>query len=203
MLAVGLVLTGLTTGCGSQGARNTIKLGGNLEMTGGSASYGISSRNGTELALKEQNEKGGVLDKKVELVVADNKSEATEATNAMQKLIPQDRVIGVIGPNLSSAVIASTAVSGAAKTADISPMGTNPQVTVDGLGKVKPYNFRACFINPFQGTVMAYFALNTPKVKRAAIMIDNSSDYSKGLAQFFKKQFEKGGGEVVAEEVYL
>lgn len=94
MLAVGLVLTGLTTGCGSQGARNTIKLGGNLEMTGESASYGISSRNGIELALKEQNEKGGVLDKKVELVVADNKSEATEATNAMQKLIPQDRVIG-------------------------------------------------------------------------------------------------------------
>ena len=77
MLAVGLVLTGLTTGCGSQGARNTIKLGGNLEMTGESASYGISSRNGIELALKEQNEKGGVLDKKVELVVADNKSEAT------------------------------------------------------------------------------------------------------------------------------
>ncbi len=185
MLAVGLVLTGLTTGCGSQGARNTIKLGGNLEMTGESASYGISSRNGIELALKEQNEKGGVLDKKVELVVADNKSEATEATNAMQKLIPQDRVIGVIGPNLSSVVIASTAVSGAAKTAD------------------KPYNFRACFIDPFQGTVMAHFALNTPKVKRAAIMIDNSSDYSKGLAQFFKKQFEKGGGEVVAEEVYL
>ena len=86
----------------------------------------------------------------------------------MQKLIPQDRVIGVIGPNLSSVVIASTAVSGAAKTADISPMGTNPQVTVDGLGKVKPYNFRACFIDPFQGTVMAHFALNTPKVKRAA-----------------------------------
>ncbi|MCH3949898.1 MAG: ABC transporter substrate-binding protein [Acidaminococcus sp.] len=192
------------SGCGGKsGSSDTIKLGGNLEMTGGSASYGISSKNAIELAMKQINDKGGVNGKKLSLVVADNKSEATEATNAMQKLISQDRVVGVIGPNLSSAVIASTAVSGAAKTADITPMGTNPKVTVDDQGKVKPYNFRACFIDPFQGTVMARFAFDTLKVRKAAIMIDNSSDYAKGLAQFFKQEFEKAGGQVVGEEMYL
>ena len=204
VLTAGLILTAAISGCGgSKGSSDTIKLGGNLEMTGGSASYGISSRNGIELALREVNAKGGVNGKKVTLVVADNKSEATEATNAMQKLISQDKVVGVIGPNLSSAVIASTAVSSAARTADISPMGTNPKVTLDDHGKVKPYNFRACFIDPFQGTVMADFALNTLKVRRAAIMIDNSSDYAKGLAQFFREKFEAGGGTIVGEEMYL
>ena len=201
-----LALMAAVSGCGgksSSGGGDTIKLGGNLEMTGGSASYGISSKNAIELALKQINAKGGVNGKKLSLVVADNKSEATEATNAMQKLISQDRVVGVIGPNLSSAVIASTAVSGSAKTADITPMGTNPKVTVDDAGKVKPYNFRACFIDPFQGTVMARFAFDTLKVRKAAIMIDNSSDYSKGLAQFFKEEFVKAGGQVVGEEMYL
>jgi branched-chain amino acid transport system substrate-binding protein len=192
------------SGCGGKsGSSDTIKLGGNLEMTGGSASYGISSKNGIELAMKQINAKGGVNGKKLSLIVADNKSEATESTNAMQKLISQDKVVGVIGPNLSSAVIASTSISGAAKTADITPMGTNPKVTVDDQGKVKPYNFRACFIDPFQGTVMARFAFDTLKVRKAAIMIDNSSDYAKGLAQFFKQEFEKAGGKVVGEEMYL
>ena len=206
VLAAGLTLALALGGCGGgskSGGGDTVKLGGNLEMTGGSASYGISSKNAIELAIKQLNEKGGVNGKKLSLVVADNKSEATEATNAMQKLITQDKVAGVIGPNLSSAVIASTVVSGGAKTADIAPMATNPKVTVDDAGKVKPYNFRACFIDPFQGTVMARFALDTLHVKKAAIMIDNSSDYSKGLAQFFKEQFTKGGGTVVGEEVYL
>ena len=205
VLAAGLSLALALGGCGGSksGGGDTVKLGGNLEMTGGSASYGISSKNAIELAIKQINAKGGVNGKKLSLVVADNKSEATEATNAMQKLITQDKVAGVIGPNLSSAVIASTVVSGGAKTADIAPMATNPKVTVDDAGKVKPYNFRACFIDPFQGTVMARFALDTLHVKKAAIMIDNSSDYSKGLAQFFKEQFTKGGGTVVGEEVYL
>ena len=145
-----LALMAAVSGCGgksSSGGGDTIKLGGNLEMTGGSASYGISSKNAIELALKQINAKGGVNGKKLSLVVADNKSEATEATNAMQKLISQDRVVGVIGPNLSSAVIASTAVSGSAKTADITPMGTNPKVTVDDAGKVK-VSAKACQPKP-------------------------------------------------------
>ena len=195
------------TGCGggSKGADgDTIKVGGLLEMTGGSASFGISGKNGIDLALKKINEKGVLGGKKLSLVVADTKSEASEATNGMQKLISQDKVVAVIGPNQSSAVIASGAINNGAKVVDITPMGTNPDVTVDPKTKqVKPYSFRTCFIDPFQGTVMASFASTELKVKRAAIYIDNTSDYAKGLAQFFKENFVKNGGQVVIEEAYL
>ena len=207
VLAAGAIFMGALTGCGggSKGAEgDTIKVGGLLEMTGGSASFGISSKNGIDLALKKINEKGVLGGKKLSVVVADTKSEASEATNGMQKLISQDKVVAVIGPNQSSAVIASGAISNGAKVTDITPMGTNPDVTVDpGTQKVKPYSFRTCFIDPFQGTVMAAFASNDLKVKKAAIYIDNTSDYAKGLAQFFKENFVKNGGEVVIEEAYL
>lgn len=207
VLAAGAMFMNALTGCGggSKGADgDTIKVGGLLEMTGGSASFGISGKNGIDLALKKINEKGVLGGKKLSLVVADTKSEASEATNGMQKLISQDKVVAVIGPNQSSAVIASGAINNGAKVVDITPMGTNPDVTVDPKTKqVKPYSFRTCFIDPFQGTVMASFASNELKVKRAAIYIDNTSDYAKGLAQFFKENFVKNGGQVVIEEAYL
>lgn len=207
VLAAGAMFMSALTGCGgaSKGADgDTIKVGGLLEMTGGSASFGISGKNGIDLALKKINEKGVLGGKKLSLVVADTKSEASEATNGMQKLISQDKVVAVIGPNQSSAVIASGAINNGAKVVDITPMGTNPDVTVDPKTKqVKPYSFRTCFIDPFQGTVMASFASNELKVKRAAIYIDNTSDYAKGLAQFFKENFVKNGAQVVIEEAYL
>lgn len=199
-----LVLTALT-GCGGEkkGSEDTIKIGGNLEMTGGSATYGKSAQNGIKLAIEDANAKGGVLGKKIELVVADNKSEAAEAANAMQKLVAQDKVLAVIGPNLSSLSIATTTITTSAKVMAISPMGTNPGITVDKDGKTKEFMFRACFIDPFQGTVMATFAKNQLKVNKVALLIDNSSDYAKGLSQFFKESFVKSGGTIVAEESYL
>lgn len=202
---IGMLLATALTGCGGdkKGSGDIIKIGANIEMTGGSASFGKSAQNGIKLAIEETNAKGGVLGKKLELVVADNKSEAAEATNAMQKLIAQDKVVAVIGPNLSSASIAATSVNTGAKVLAISPMGTNPNVTVDKDGKTKDFMFRACFIDPFQGTVMATFAKDNLKAKNVAILIDNSSDYAKGLAQFFKEAFTKGGGKIAAEESYL
>ena len=203
-LVLGTVFAGLAAGCGGEKKADTIKVGANLEMTGGSASYGISSKNAIELAFKEINEKGGINGKQLELVVADNKSEAAEATNAMQKLVSQDNVVAVIGPNLSSSVIAASAINNSAKVLDIAPMATNPYVTVDqASGKTKDFNYRTCFIDPFQGTVMAKFATAELGVGNAAILIDNSSDYAKGLAQFFKENFVKEGGAVTAEESYL
>ena len=204
-LVLGTVLAGLAAGCGGgEKKADTIKVGANLEMTGGSASYGISSKNAIELAFKEINEKGGINGKQLELVVADNKSEAAEATNAMQKLVSQDNVVAVIGPILSSSVIAASAINNSAKVLDIAPMATNPYVTVDqASGKTKDFNYRTCFIDPFQGTVMAKFATAELGVGNAAILIDNSSDYAKGLAQFFKENFVKEGGAVTAEESYL
>ena len=203
-LAMMGLLAFAAAGCGGEKKADTIKVGANLEMTGGSASYGISSKNAIELAFKEINEKGGINGKQLELVVADNKSEAAEATNAMQKLVSQDNVVAVIGPNLSSSVIAASAINNSAKVLDIAPMATNPYVTVDqASGKTKDFNYRTCFIDPFQGTVMAKFATAELGVGNAAILIDNSSDYAKGLAQFFKENFVKEGGAVTAEESYL
>ncbi len=208
VLTAGALFAGVMSGCGSDSKSSsggdTIKIGGVLEMTGGSASFGISSKNGIDLALKQINEKGVLGGKKLELVVADTKSEASEATNAMQKVISQDKVVAVIGPNQSSAVLAATAINNGSKVVDITPMGTNPDITVDpGSKKIREYNFRACFIDPFQGTVMANFASKDLGVKKAAVLIDNTSDYAKGLAAFFKQNFEKNGGSVVIEEAYL
>ncbi len=203
-LIAGSLLTAALTGCGGEKSADSIKVGADLEMTGGSATYGISSKNAIELAFKEINEKGGVNGKKLELVVADNKSEAAEATNAMQKLVSQDKVVAVIGPNLSSSVIAASAINNGSKVLDITPMGTNPNITVDpATGKTKEFNYRTCFIDPFQGTVMATFAKDSLNVQNAAVLIDNSSDYAKGLAQFFKENFVSGGGTITAEESYL
>lgn len=208
LLAAGMLFAALTGGCGgsdSGGADKTVKVGGLLEMTGGSASFGISSKNGIDLAFKDINAKGGVLGgKKLELVVADTKSEASEATNGMQKLISQDGVAAVIGPNQSSAVIAASAINNGAKVLGITPMGTNPDITVNPAdGKTRAYNYRACFIDPFQGIVMASFAYNDLGVRKAAVLVDNTSDYSKGLAKFFTENFANKGGSVVIEEAFL
>ena len=203
-LVLGTLLTGALAGCGGEKSSDAIKVGANLEMTGGSATYGISSKNAIELAFKEINDKGGINGKKLEVVIADNKSEAAEAANAMQKLVSQDNVVAVIGPNLSSSVIAASAINNGAKVLDITPMGTNPNITVDpATGKTRDFNYRTCFIDPFQGTVMARFAQNDLGVNNAAILIDNSSDYAKGLAQFFKENFVANGGSVTTEESYL
>ncbi len=207
LLAAGACVMGALSGCGgSKKSENAdvIKVGGLLEMTGGSASFGISSKNAIDLVFKEINTKGVLGGKKLELVVADTKSEASEATNGMQKLLSQDKVVAVIGPNQSSAVIASGAINNGMKVLDITPMGTNPDVTVDPkTGKTREHSFRACFIDPFQGTVMANYVYKDLGIRKAAIYIDNTSDYAKGLAAFFKENFVKNGGSVVAEEAYL
>ncbi len=204
VLCLGTLLVSGVSGCGGKGGNaKEIKIGGNLEMTGTGASYGKSSQNGIKLALEKINGQGGVLGKKLTLAVADNKSEAAEATNAMQKLLSQDKVVAVIGPNISSCVIATTAVNAGSKVLDISPLGTNPKVTVDQNGKTRQYNFRTCFIDPFQGTVMAQFVKDSLKAKKVAILVDNSSDYSKGLAQYFEENFVKNGGTIVAKESFL
>lgn len=203
LFAAVALLGSVVSGCGNQ-TSDTIKIGANLEMTGNNASFGKSASNGAKLAIKEINAKGGVMGKQLELVVADNKSEAAEAANAMQKLITQDKVLAVIAPIASSSVIAAAQVNQDNKVLAISPTASNPKVTVDpNTGTVRDFMFRAAFIDPFQGSVMANFATKTLKAKTAALYIDNSSDYAKGLGQFFKETFIKNGGTIVAEEAYL
>ena len=193
----------LTTGCGNTNS-NEIKIGANLEMTGNTATFGQSATNGAKLAIKQVNAKGGVLGKQITLVVADNKSDTAEAANAMQKLATQDKVIASIAPIASSSVMAAAQVNESAKILGISPTASNPNVTVDPeTGKVRDYLFRATFIDPFQGSVMANFAKNTLKAQKAAVYIENSSDYAKGLGKFFKETFVQNGGNIVSDEAYL
>lgn len=202
VLTAVLVMAGVLAGCGS--SSNDIKIGLLNEMTGGNATMGTSSANGAKLAIKEANAKGGVLGKQIQAVVADNKSEPSEAANAMTKLATQDKVVAITGMFASSNAIAASSVAESAKVPFLAVGATNPKVTVDEkTNKVKDYTFRVCFIDPFQGTVGANFVLNTLKLKKAAMLVDSSSDYSKGLAAFFKDAFTKGGGEVLAEEAYL
>ena len=203
-----LVLTMLTgsllAGCGKSADSNSIKIGLLNEMTGGNATFGTSAANGAKMAFKEINAKGGVLGKQILAVIADNKSEPSESANAMTKLATQDNVVAVTGVFASSNAIAASSVAEATKTPFLAVGATNPKVTVDEkTKKVKDYTFRVCFIDQFQGTVGANFVLNTLKLKKAAIMVDNSSDYSKGLAAFFRESFTKGGGSILSEEAYL
>ena len=201
-----LSMSMLMTGCGGgakKDAGNTIKIGVVSELTGPNASYGTSVVKGMKLAVKEINDKGGVDGKKIELAVADDKSEPAEAANAMSKVLNQDKAKLTMGIFTSSNAIAACNVSESAKVPFLAIGATNPKVTLDKDGKAKPNTFRICFIDPFQGTVGANFVLDTLKLKKAVVLIDNSSDYSKGLAAFFKEAYAKKGGQILGEEAYL
>lgn len=207
-LAVTLTMLAiLVTGCGDVSTSKSadtkdIKIGGNYEMTGGIANFGTQTTNGIKLAFKEANAAGGVLGKQLTFIIADNKSEPAEAANAITKLITQDKVVAVLGPVSSSNVLATLQIAQDNKIPVLTATATNPKVTVDS-GKIRPYVFRGCFIDPFQGKVMADFAVKSVKAKTAAIYIDNSSDYSKGLAEVFEASYTQAGGKIVAKEGFL
>ena len=198
-----VLVASMVAGCGSK-AEKDIKIGMVYELTGNTASYGTSAANGAKLAFKEINANGGVLGKQIKIVSADNKGEPSESANAMSKVISQDKVVAVTGFTVSSCGIAASAVAEASKIPFVAAATVNPKVTFDErTGKVKDYTFRACFIDSFQGTVGANFALNGLKAGKTAIMTDSSSDYSKGLTEIFRSTYVKAGGKVVAEESYL
>ena len=201
MVAAG-VLAGCNSSTSGDGEKDgTIKIGANLELSGGVASYGQSAKEGIELAIEEIN-KEGINGKKLELVTVDNKSDAAEATNGALKLATQDKVVAMIGAATSTNTLAQVQIAQDNKIPLITPTATNATIT-NKDGKVNDFVFRTCFIDPFQGTVAANFASNDLKVKSAAILIDSSSDYSKGLADSFKKNFTANGGKIVKEEAYI
>ena len=206
-LAAALVGTALLgsalAGCGGNSAKSDeIRIGANFEMTGNTANYGASTLEGLKLAIKEANDAGGINGKKITLVEADNKSEAAESVNAATKLISDDHVRAIVGPATTANVIAESQVATDNKIPVIAPDATAVDVTVEN-GQVKPWIFRSCFIDPQQGDVMAKFALDTLKAKTAVIYLDNSTDYSKSLAQVFEKVFTAGGGKVLMTEAFL
>jgi len=200
MLVLVAMIASLLAGCG--GAKGTLKIAIIAPMTGDVATFGEMTRDGVVLALEEWNAKGGVLGKKIEWIVADGRCDAQEARNAANKVIDQDKVKFIIGEVCSSASIPIGEVSNPKKVIQISGTSTNPKVTTYDDGSVKPYSFRACFIDPFQGTVMGNFALKTLGAKTAAVLLDQGNDYVRGLAEYFKAAYEAGGGKIVVWETY-
>ena len=184
--------TGTTSGGG-----DTIKVGVYGDTSGGTSSFGQSTKNGVQLAFEEINAAGGINGKKLEMLFEDDQGTPEKAKTVISKLINQDKVVAVLGEVASSNSLAAAPVAQEAKIPMITPSSTNPKVT-----EVGDYISRVCFIDPFQGSVMAKFAATTLKAKTAAILGDNSSDYSKGLTQFFEQEFTKQGGTVVTKQTY-
>ncbi|MCG8569384.1 MAG: ABC transporter substrate-binding protein [Spirochaetes bacterium] len=177
-----------------------VKLGGIFPLSGGAATFGQSSKNGMQMAIDEFNAAGHKIDGKtimIKPIYGDTEGQPEKAANVGQKLINQDQVIGIVGAVMSKNSLAIAPIAQAAKVPMISPTSTNPKVT-----QVGDYIYRACFIDPFQGTVMAKYAYDDLGKRRAALLYDNGNDYNKGLAEFFKKSFAELGGEIVAEEAF-
>jgi branched-chain amino acid transport system substrate-binding protein len=184
-------------GGGADYTSGDIKVGVYVDLSGKTSSFGKSTKDGITLAFEEINAKGGVDGRKLVAVVEDDRGVPSEAKTVVTKLISTDKVQAVLGEVASSNSLAAAPVAQESKIPMISPSSTNPKVT--GVGD---YIFRVCFIDPFQGSVMAKFASNTLHAKKAAILGDVNSDYSKGLTQFFKDEFGKLGGTIVAESSY-
>jgi branched-chain amino acid transport system substrate-binding protein len=174
-----------------------IKVGEFASLTGSEAYFGQSSHDGTLLAVEDINNAGGVLGKKLQLITEDDQSKDGESATAVKKLISRDKVVAILGEVASIRSIEAAQICQQYKVPQISPSSTNPKVTQTG-----DYIFRVCFIDPFQGTVMAQFAAKTLKAKKVALLTDVGSTYSVGLADFFKAGFIAGGGEIVAEQKF-
>ncbi len=176
-------------------AQDTIKVGEYASLTGKEASFGQQSHKGLTLAIEELNAAGGVLGKKLELITEDNQTKPGESATAVKKLISRDKVVALIGEVASGRSLEAAPIAQAAKIPMIAPAATNPKVTQTGN-----YIFRVCFIDPFQGTVMAKFAQTDLKAKKVAVLSSVSNAYSVGLAKFFKETFTANGGIIVSEK---
>jgi branched-chain amino acid transport system substrate-binding protein len=178
-------------------AAEDVRIGLVTPLSGDVATFGESTRNAAIMWADEVNAKGGLLGGKVVLSIEDDRNLPSETANAVSKLINQNKVVAIVGSVASKCTLAGAPIAQAAKVPMISPTSTNEAVT-----KVGDYIFRACFIDPFQGTVMAKFAYTVLKARNAAMMFDLGNDYTKGLAENFKKGFEALGGKIVASETY-
>lgn len=178
-------------------AEDTIKVGEFASLTGKEATYGQAAHKGTVLAVEQINATGGLLGRKLELLTEDDESKPGEAATVVKKLISRDKVVAILGEIASSRSLEAAPICQYAKIPMISPGSTAPEVTARGN-----YIFRACFIDSFQGTVMAKFARQTLKAKRVAIISSVSSAESVGLAKYFRDELTRDGGEVALEQKY-
>jgi branched-chain amino acid transport system substrate-binding protein len=195
-----MILTGAVSFgfAGAKADTNTITIGGIFPLSGPVAVYGVEARNGIELAIEEINAAGGINGKRVAIISEDDTGNPEITVNAYRKLTAQDKVNVIIGSLTSGCTIAITSLAQAQKVVLVAPAATAEAVTDAG-----DFIFRACFIDPFQGTVGGAFAANELKARRAAVLYDNGNDYSVGLKDNFIASFEKAGGTIAANESYI
>ena len=177
---------------------NSIIVGEFGSLTGNEATFGISTHNGIQMVIDDVNAAGGVNGRKLKLITLDNEGKPEVTVNVVTRLVAQDKVNILLGEVASSRSLAAAPLAQRNRIPMISPSSTNPKVT-----EVGDFIFRVCFTDPFQGQVVAKFAAEDLKAKKAAVLIDKKSDYSVGLADFFKKTFTSLGGQIVAEENYV
>jgi branched-chain amino acid transport system substrate-binding protein len=182
---------------GTADSGGAIKVGIYGDLSGQTSSFGQSTKNGALMAIDEINAAGGINGRKVEWVMEDDQGQTQQASTVVKKLINQDKVVAVLGEVASSNSLAAAPVAQEAKVPMITPSSTNPAVTQKG-----DYIFRVCFTDDFQGAVAAKFAANTLKARKAAILGDFNSDYSKGMSKFFREEFARLGGSIVSEQTY-
>ncbi len=194
-----LLAAALAAACGGEKTAQTqgVKIGFFGALTGPTATFAISGRNGALLAADEINRAGGVLGRPIVLLSEDDRGEAAEAASVVSKLVTRDHVVALIGENASSRSLAAAPIAQSYSIPMVSPSSTNVEVTKKG-----DYIFRVCFIDSYQGKVLATFARKNLKAQTAAILTDSRSDYSVGLADAFRAAFTAAGGRVVAEAKY-
>ena len=198
ILIASIVAVSLLSACQQNGGGgDKVRVGVFMSLTGTTANFGISSVNGIKLATDEVNAAGGINGKQVELLVEDDRSDASEAATIVTKFVTQDQVHAVLGEVASSRSIAAAPIAQNAKIPMLTPSSTNPEVTKKG-----DFIFRSCFIDPVQGAAIAQFAAKSLGAKTAAIMVDRKNDYSTGLEKVIHETFTKMGGQIVATQSY-
>jgi branched-chain amino acid transport system substrate-binding protein len=180
-----------------QAASNEILIGSYSSNTGATATFGVFQLHGTQMAIDEINANGGINGKKIKHINYDNKSDNDETLAVVNRLISQDNVVAILGEATSGRSKIGGQVAQQNKVPMLTSSATNPDVT-----KIGNYIFRACFIDPFQGTVMAKFMTENLKLKKAAVLRDIKNDYSVGLADIFTQKLKDAGGEVVTDVSY-
>nr|WP_302597726.1 ABC transporter substrate-binding protein [uncultured Cellulosilyticum sp.] len=202
-IVLGFMMSMSVVGCGTREVTSTdnnsdtIKIGLLTPKTGKVAQYGINVENAAKLAIDEVNAAGGINGKQVELIAYDNKGDATESINLFKRLVDNDKVVAVVGPVISSTALAVAPLAEEKGIPVITPTATNVDVTLDS-----DYMFRACFTDPYQGGIMSKFATENLKAQTAAILYNSGDDYSTGLAEAFKENFEAAGGIITDYEAY-
>lgn len=206
LLAVLVSVALLTVSC-QKADQNVIKVGVIAELTGSIPAVGASCKNAALLAVKEINDAGGIelggKKYKIDLSIEDSASKPDQSAAVAQKLITQQKVVAIVGPNSSGNAIPASEIAETMKVPLITPWSTEPKTTIDQkTGKPKQYVFRACFTDVFEGQAMGKFASETLKKQKAAVLYDVGSDVLKSQAELFRASFEAAGGKTVAFESY-